>query len=45
MGTPQQVDSTQQSSGQAEAMILQIVLKDQETNGAITQGFAGMFGH
>lgn len=45
MGTPQTVDSTQQSSGQAEAMILQIVLKDQETNGAITQGFAGMFGH
>jgi DNA-binding Xre family transcriptional regulator len=45
MGTPQTVDSTQQSSGQAEAMILQVVLKDQETNGAITQGFSGMFGH
>jgi hypothetical protein len=45
MGTPQTVDSTQQSSGQAEAMILQVVLKDQETNGAITQGFAGMFSH
>ena len=45
MGTAATVDSTQQSSGQAEAMILQIVLKDQETNGAITQGFAGMFGH
>jgi DNA-binding Xre family transcriptional regulator len=46
MGTAQTVDSTQQSGGgQAEAMILQVVLKDQQTNGAITQGFGALFGH
>jgi hypothetical protein len=45
MGTPQQVDSTQQSGGQAEAMILQVILKDQQTNGAITQGFSSLFTH
>ncbi len=45
MGTPQTVESTQQSGASAEGMILQVVLKDQQTNGAITQGFAGLFSH
>jgi DNA-binding Xre family transcriptional regulator len=45
MGTPQTVDSTQQSGGSAEAMILQVILKDQQTNGAITQGFSSLFSH
>lgn len=42
-GTPQQVESTQQSGGGLEAMVLQVVLKDQVTNGAMTQGFASLF--
>jgi hypothetical protein len=44
LGQPATVDSTQQSGGDGvEPMILQIILKDQTTNGPITQGFAAMF--
>jgi len=40
-GTPQQVDSTQQSGGGLDGMVLQVVLKDLTSNGPMIQGIKG----
>jgi hypothetical protein len=40
-GTPQQVVSTSQSGDQGEAMFYQLVTKDLDTNGLLTQGILG----
>lgn len=40
-GTPQQVDSTQQSGGGLEGMVIQVMLKDLNSNGPMIQGIKG----
>jgi hypothetical protein len=41
-GTPLQVDQTQQQNDGGESQVIQIMLKQLETNGPVAQGIAGM---
>jgi hypothetical protein len=43
-GAPLQVDSTQHSADGGEGQVVQIVLKQLETNGPVAQGIMGMLG-
>jgi len=45
-GSPLQVDQTQQSGGDGgEGQVIQIILKQLETNGPVSQGIMGLFSH